>query len=96
MKNPTVFQAKPYIKVSGSGTGRLSVNSSLRQSPWDFTDIGGYIEIDSEQMNFYKAAEPRNDRVSGSGFPILYPGYNDIVFSGGITSVTIIPRWVTL
>ena len=87
MKNPTVFQAKPYIKVSGSGTGRLSVNSSLRQSPWDFTDIGGYIEIDSEQIN---------DRVSGSGFPILYPGYNDIVFSGGITSVTIIPRWVTL
>ena len=33
LKNPTVFQAKPYIKVSGSGTGRLSVNSSLRQSP---------------------------------------------------------------
>lgn len=96
LKNPTVFQAKPYIKVSGSGTGRLSVNSTLRQSPWDFTDIGGYIEVDSEQMNFYKAAEPRNDRVSGSGFPILYPGYNDIVFSGGITSVTIIPRWVTL
>ena len=96
LTNPTVFQAKPYIKVSGSGSGRLSISSSIRQAPWDFTDIDGYIEIDSEQMNFYKAAEPRNDRVSGSGFPILYPGNSSIVFSGGITSVEIIPRWVTL
>ena len=80
----------------GNGTGRLSINGSLRQSPWDFTDIGGYIEIDSEQMNFYKSAEPRNYRVEGDGFPTLYPGLSSIVFSGGITSVTVEPRWVTL
>ena len=47
-------------------------------------------------MNFYKSAEPRNDRVEGDGFPILYPGLNSIMFSGGITSVTVEPRWVTL
>lgn len=96
LTNPTVFPSKPYIRVYGNGTGRLSVNGSLRQSPWDFTDIGGYIEIDSEQMNFYKSAEPRNDRVEGDGFPILYPGLSSIVFSGGITSVTVEPRWITL
>ena len=96
VKNPTVFQAKPYIKVSGSGTGRLAISTSLRQSPWDFTDIGGYIEIDSEQMNFYHDLQSKNDTVSGDGFPILYPGENVIAFDGGITSVEIIPRWVSL
>lgn len=96
LTNPTPFLSKPYIRVNGSGAGRLSINSSLRQSPWDLTDIDGYIEIDSEQMNFYKGAEPRGDRVEGSGFPVLYPGVNSIAFTGGITSMTVIPRWVTL
>lgn len=96
LTNPTAFPAKPYIKVFGSGEGRIAINSAIRQPHWDLSDIDGFIEIDSEQMNFYKGAEPRNDRVEGDGFPILYPGLSSIVFSGGITSVTVEPRWVTL
>lgn len=96
LTNPTAFPAKPYIKVSGSGEGRIAINSTIRQPHWDLSDIDGYIEIDSEQMNFYKGAEPRNDRVTGDGFPILYPGVNSVSFAGDFTSVTIEPRWVTL
>lgn len=47
-------------------------------------------------MNFYKDAEPKNDTVSGDGFPLLYPGENTISYSGGITAVTVIPRWCCL
>ncbi len=92
LTNPTAFPAKPYIKVSGTGEGRLAIG----QEHWDLTDIDRYIEIDSEQMNFYKGAEPRNDRVTGDGFPILHPGVNSVSFAGDFTSVTIEPRWVTL
>ena len=92
LTNPTAFPAKPYIKVSGTGEGRIAIG----QEHWDLTDIDRYIEIDSEQMNFYKGAEPRNDRVTGDGFPILYPGVNSVSFTGDFTSVTIEPRWVTL
>ena len=67
--NPTAFTAKPYFKVYGSGTGSIAVNGSGGQARWDLTDIDGYIEIDSEQMNFYKGAAPRGDHVEGSGFP---------------------------
>ena len=40
--------------------------------------------------------KPKNDCVEGSGFPVLDPGTNSIVFAGDITSVSVIPRWVTL
>ena len=96
LTNPTAFPAKPYIKVYGSGAGSIAVNGSGGQARWDLTDIDGYLEIDSEQMNFYKGAAPRGDHVEGSGFPVLYPGANSITFAGGMTSVTVIPRWVTL
>ena len=75
----------------------LPRNSESRANAiWNFDPIDGYVEIDSEQMNFYKGAELKNDTVTGSGFPALYPGKNTISFSGGITKVSVIPRWVTL
>ena len=47
-------------------------------------------------MNFYKGTKSKNDKVTGSGFPYLYPGKNTISYTGGVTKIEIIPRWVTL
>lgn len=94
--NPYQFPSKPYMKVYGNGEGTLTIQSATDNSSWVFSDIDGYIEVDSEQMNFYKGADPQNDLVSGSGFPMLYPGENALTFTGGITKVEIEPRWVTL
>lgn len=55
-----------------------------------------YVEADSEQMNFYKDTLLKNDTVTGSGFPLLYPGDNTLSFSGGITALAVTPRWCTL
>ena len=94
--NPNAFTSKPYIKVYGKGSGSLTVQAANKNATWHFESIKEYTEVDSEQMNCYKGAELKNDTVSGSGFPLLYPGDNTIVFDGGITKVEIIPRWVTL
>ncbi len=96
--NPTAFASRPYIKVLGSGAGTLKFsNHTARDIPtWEFSNIDGYVEIDSEEMNFYKGSVSCNEEVEGSGFPILLPGNNGITFTGGISGLVIVPRWVTL
>lgn len=96
VNNPYPFPSKPYIKVYGSGNGTLTLQSASHNETWVFTALDEYLEIDSEQMNFYKDAEPLNDLVEGSGFPVLYPGENAITLTGGITKIEIEPRWRTL
>ena len=96
VNNPYPFASKPYIKVYGSGEGTLTIQAASHNSTWKFLELDGYLEIDSEQMNFYKDDEPKNDTVSSDGFPLLYPGENTVSFSGGITAVTAIPRWCCL
>ena len=94
--NPYPFTSKPILRIEGSGKGTLTIQSEGSNAIWNFTSIDGYVEADSEQMNFYKDAEPKNDTVSGDGFPLLYPGENTVSFSGGSTAVTVIPRWCCL
>lgn len=96
MLNPYPFTSKPILRIEGSGKGTLTIQSEGINATWNFTSIDGYVEADSEQMNFYKDAEPKNDTVSGDGFPLLYPGETTLSFSGGITAVTVIPRWCCL
>ena len=94
--NPYPFVSKPYLRIEGNGTGTLTVQSDGNNATWNFRSIDGYVESDSEQMNFHKGAEPKNDTVTGSGFPLLYPSENTISFTGGITAVKVIPRWCCL
>ena len=94
--NPYPFISRPLIRIEGKGKGALTIQSEGINAIWNFSGIDGYVEVDSEQMNFYKDAEPKNDTVSGDGFPLLYPGENTISYSGGITAVTVIPRWCSL
>ena len=96
VSNPYPFSSKPYLRIEGDGEGTLTIQSETVNTTWNFTDIDEYVEVDSEQMNFYKDTELKNDTVSGSGFPLLYPGENTISYSGGITAVTVIPRWCCL
>ena len=94
--NPYSMSSKPYIKVKGSGEGRLIVSNSSGNKIWILSDIDEYIEIDSEEMNCFKGTELKNSQVSGEGFPELTEGLNTISFEGNITSIEIIPRWVSL
>lgn len=94
--NPYVFTAKPYIKINGRGSGTLTIQAAGSNKVWQFETLNGYTECDSELMNFYHDTVLKNDTVSGEGFPELPSGAITISFEGGITSVEIVPKWVTL
>ena len=96
LTNPYPFAAKPYLKINGRGTGTLTIQSASSNKIWEFSTLNGYTECDSELMNFYHDTEPKNDTVSGEGFPIFAPGINTIAFDGGITSIEVIPRWKSI
>lgn len=92
LTNEFNFTAKPYIKINGRGTGTLTINNKV----WNFETLNGYTECDSELMNYYHDTTLKNDTVTGDGFPEFVHGENHIEFGGGITSIEIIPRWVSL
>jgi len=90
--NPTAFNAKPLIKITGSGNGTLTVNGTVMS----FTNIADYLNLDCEEQNCYRLpSENRNSLMTGE-FPVLKSGDNGIAFTGGISSVEITPHWWTI
>lgn len=87
--NPTLFPAKPLIRVTGYGT--LYVGSQQITIAQHFT----YIDIDCEMMDCYSGTSNANSYVTmqGNDFPTLPPGRTGITYSGNITKVEITPKW---
>lgn len=95
LTNPTQFDARPLIVVNGSGAGQIEIGSYTVS----ISDIDDGMIIDSELMDCYRAGANRNSLVTLSPqfeYPALVPGANTITFNGGITGLTITPRWRTL
>lgn len=92
--NPTLFEAKPLIKVTGYGTLGVGNRSVIITGT-----ASQVIYIDCDIMEAWEmngsAIIPRNDYVQyvGNKFPILPPGASGIALSGNITKVEITPRW---
>lgn len=82
------YPAKPLITVNGSGAGTLNVGAYTMS----ISAIDGYVTLDCEAQDAYKGTVNKNSTVSAM-FPVLETGNNTITYSGGITSVSIIPRW---
>jgi hypothetical protein len=92
--NPTQFDAKPLIKVTGTGTlgiGKyiLTITGTASQT----------LYIDCETMEIYtlEGTVPMGASslvsINKNDFPVLEPGTNNISVGSGITAVTITPRW---
>lgn len=87
--NPTTYEAKPLIHIEGSGNGTLTVAGTLME----FTDLVDYLNVDSDIMDVYRQpTENRNSLMTGD-FPVLPAGNSSVSFTGGITKVTITPRF---
>ena len=91
-RNPTDFPAKPLIKIHGSGSGTVGIGTYTVT----INDILDGMIVDSEQQDTYKDQTNCNSLVSIAEYPKLISGNNAISFSGGVTSIEIIPRWWTL
>lgn len=87
--NPTQFDAKPIIRVYGSGT--ITINGY--ELTVDTSDATSYIDIDCERMQCYEGTTNMNSYVTVDEFPVLSPGSNTIETS---VNIEITPRWWTV
>lgn len=87
--NNTKHNAKPLIRVFGSGAGAVGIGSETIT----ITAISSYMDIDCEIMDAYKGATNCNPNVSFTNDIVLKPGFNGISFTGAITGITLYPRW---
>lgn len=89
LENPTIYTAKPLYLIRGNGDGILNIGSYTAE----FKGIEEYIYYDEEMQTAYKESLNKNSSVNApKGLP--FEGGEQIInFSGGITSIEIIPRW---
>lgn len=87
--NRTNNNAKPLIRVYGTGSGTIGVGSETIT----ISTIDEYVDIDCEIMDAYKGSVNCNANVSFTDDIVLVGGENSISLSGDITSVEITPRW---
>lgn len=92
--NPTQYNSKPLIKITGSGAVTLSVGSDYKVS---ISSVSSYVNLDCDSQDAYKTtAENKNSTVTitkGDSFPQLHSGSNTISWTGSVTKVEITPRW---
>lgn len=87
LTNPTDQVAFPLIVITGSGDGTLTVNGQ----DYAIRSIATSVTLDCKTRRAYSGTTPKDNTVAG--YPVLIPGENTISFSGGITAVSIKPRW---
>lgn len=93
--NPYPFASKPYLKIEGNGNITLTIENSKGTKVWNFANVEGYIEVDSELMSCFKETILQNNKMYGDEFPVLEVGENYITISGA-TALYISERWNTL
>ena len=90
--NQYFHTAKPFVTIYGSGAGRAYIGGKVV----DIIDMDGWLYLDSETMNVYNENGNQNRNVRVDEFPSLVDGENIIDCEGGVTSVSIKPRWWVL
>lgn len=95
LHNPTDQPSLPLLILHGNGSGSLTVAGKTISITG--MQSSSAVTIDCEIQDAYSGSENYNNRVSTpNGFPVLFPGDNLLSFTGGITSVEVIPKWWTL
>lgn len=87
--NPTYMEAKPLLRVEGTGMVTLGDYS------FTINSNSNYIDIDCETMQCYCGTTNLNSTVTIDEFPVLPAGDTSIELDSTITSFSIIPRWWT-
>lgn len=90
--NPTIFEARPMLRVYGTGTFSVGGQQITINEADEYTDFD--CDIDSA----YKGAVNCNSNITAVNyeFPRLSPGENTVSLGSGITKIEITPRWFRL
>lgn len=88
INNPTLFDAKPLLRVYGQGDiGIGSETLTLSQAGT------AYVDIDCDIMDAFEGATNMNEYLTVTDFPVLKPGNTGITLGAGITKIEVTPRW---
>lgn len=86
--NPTLFDAKPIIRIYGYGdVGIGSETITLTQAGTN------YVDVDCDIMDAYEGSTNMNQYLQVTDFPVLHSGSNGVTLGTGVTKVEIMPRW---
>lgn len=89
IKNPTLMDAKPLVRVYGEGEVSIGAQTIT------ITTADSYTDIDCELQDAFMGSVNCNPNIqlTSGDFFVLLPGDNGITLGTGITKVEIIPRW---
>ena len=92
LTNPTLFEARPLLRVYG--TGQLGVGDQYIT----ISQADSYTDIDCEMREAFKGTVSKNQYITltGDDFPVLHAGSTGLQLGSGITRVEITPRWYRL
>ena len=89
--NPTAYDAKPLLRVYGTGTFGIGSSSVT------ITAANQYTDLDCELEDAYKDNSSNNCngyvQITGDHFPVIPSGTQGVSLGSGITKIEIIPRW---
>ena len=91
IKNPTLYNALPFIRAYGTGYFEIS---GVRVT---ITSASTYTDIDCELQEAYKGSTNCNGNITlnNGEFPKLIPGINQVTISG-LSRIELTPRWWTI
>ena len=89
--NPTDYEAAPLIKVTGTGSGSITIQGQTM----NISNLVDYVYIDCEQQDIYRLPSENRNSLGSGVFPKLKPGNNNVTITG-FTSAEITPRFYTL
>lgn len=91
LDNPSYIEAKPIIKLLGTGIVTIYINSKPL-----IINLGQNITIDCELREAYKIINGIKENLSTTlkgKWPVLESGENTVSYTGNITKLVIIPNW---
>ena len=88
IRNNTTYFSQPIIKIFGQGNIKLYVNDELIE----FKNVMDGIILDSEKQEAYLSDVNKNAQMIGN-FPTFGIGENQIICTGKVNKVEILPQW---
>lgn len=89
--NPTQRIARPKITIKGTGNITLQIGKST----YNFKDIDGGVIIDVlyDQVKTLDGTRPQWNKITTYPLPGINPGLNNVLTTGTVTEIKIVPRW---
>lgn len=88
LNNFGTYEAKPIIKVYGSGNITININNNS----FTIKNMVDYVVIDAEIKKCYKDNTNKGRDMTGD-YPVFSIGRNAISWTGNATKLEIIPNW---